>query len=145
MENKNINTQDVTEEFIDVQARLKTKKELEIRYRELLKLAKTVNEMISIEREMGEVRSDIESMEGRLNYLKNHVAFSTVKVSYYETIATDFGFSSKFIQSFKNGWNNLILFLIGIINVWPFLILASVFTMVALRWRKKTFRIGHNG
>ena len=101
--------------------------------------------MISIEDEMGQVRSDIESMEGRLNYLKSQVAFSTLKVSYYETIATDFGFSAKFIQSFKNGWNNLILFLIGIINVWPFLILASVLTMVALSWRKKTFRIGHNG
>jgi hypothetical protein len=42
VDNKNINTQDVTEEFIDVEARLKTKKELEARYLELLKQAKTV-------------------------------------------------------------------------------------------------------
>ncbi len=41
IENKHISTQDVTEEFIDVEARLKTKKDLEARYRDLLKLAKT--------------------------------------------------------------------------------------------------------
>jgi hypothetical protein len=64
VESKNIHTQDVTEEFIDVEARLKTKKELETRYRELLKQAKTVQDIVSIEGQIAAVRSEIESMEG---------------------------------------------------------------------------------
>ena len=108
VENKNISTQDVTEEFIDVEARLKTKKDLEARYRELLKFAKKVDEMLSIENQIGNVRAEIESMEGRLNYLKNQVAFSTLKITYYELTGVDFGFASKFVHSLKNGWDNLL-------------------------------------
>ena len=74
IESKNINTQDVTEEFIDVETRLKTKKELETRYLEILKQAKTVTDIISIESQIATVRSEIESMEGRINYLKNQVS-----------------------------------------------------------------------
>ncbi len=54
IENKHISTQDVTEEFIDVEARLKTKKDLEARYLDLLKLAKTVEDMLSIESQIGQ-------------------------------------------------------------------------------------------
>jgi hypothetical protein len=122
IENKNISTEDVTEQFIDVEARLKTKKELETRYREILKQAKTVEEIISIESQIANVRSEIESMEGRLNFLKNQVAFSTLNVTYYETIGTDFGFASKFVQSLKGGWDNLLAFTIFLVNLWPFVL-----------------------
>jgi len=137
VENKNISTQDVTEEFIDVEARLKTKKDLEARYRELLKFAKKVDEMLSIENQIGNVRAEIESMEGRLNYLKNQVAFSTIKITYYEVTGVDFGFASKFVHSLKNGWDNLLTFLIAMVNVWPFLMLMGVGTFLYLRYKRK--------
>jgi hypothetical protein len=122
IENKSINTQDVTEEFIDVEARLKTKKELEARFREILKQAKTVEEIVSIESQIANVRAEIESMEGRLKYLQNQVSFSTLHVSYYEVIGTDFGFASKLVESLKGGWDYLLSFLIFLVNLWPFLI-----------------------
>lgn len=127
IENKNISTQDVTEEFIDVEARLKTKKELEARFREILKQAKTVEDIVSIESKLANVRSEIESMEGRLNFLKNEVSLSTLNVTYYETIGTDFGFASKFVQSLKDGWDNLLGFVIFLINLWPFVIAMAAF------------------
>ncbi|CAN5455047.1 hypothetical protein BH09BAC3_BH09BAC3_15080 [soil metagenome] len=126
VESKNINTQDVTEEYIDIEARLKTKKELEERYREILKQAKTVADILSIESQIASVRSEIESMEGRLNYLKNQVSFSTLNVSYYQSIGTDFGFGSKFIHSIGEGWENLLGFLITITMLWPFVIAAGL-------------------
>lgn len=138
IENKNISTEDVTEQFIDVEARLKTKKELEVRYREILKQAKTVEEIISIESQIANVRSEIESMEGRLNFLKNQVAFSTLNVTYYETIGTDFGFASKFVQSLKAGWDNLLAFIIFLINLWPFIVGLTVFTFWF--WKRRTKR-----
>ena len=73
-----IDSQDVTEEYIDITARLKTKKELEARYLELLKKANKVEEIVSIEKEIGNLRSDIESIEGRLRYINNAVAYSTL-------------------------------------------------------------------
>lgn len=142
VEGKNVNTEDVTEEFIDVEARLKTKKDLETRYREILKRAKTVEEIITIERQIAEVRSDIESMEGRLKYLSSQVAYSTLTVSFYETIGTDFGFGSKVGGAFGTGWDYFLSFLIGVVNVWPFLILMALAIWLAFRWdrgrRKKT-------
>jgi len=138
IDNKNINTQDVTEEFIDVEARLKTKKELEERYREILKQAKTVQDIISIESQIANVRSEIESMEGRLNFLKSQVSFSTLNVSYYETIGTDFVFASKFVHSLKGGWDNLLAVIIFMVNLWPFVIGLSL--IVIWLWRKRMKR-----
>ncbi|MBL7871551.1 MAG: DUF4349 domain-containing protein [Cyclobacteriaceae bacterium] len=136
VENKGINTQDVTEEFIDVEARLKTKKELESRYSEILKQAKTVADILAIESQIADVRSEIESMTGRLNYLKNQVSFSTLNLSYYQTIGTDFGFASKLVESLKGGWDNLLTFLIFLINLWPFVIGIVVVVIWWLRRRK---------
>jgi Domain of unknown function (DUF4349) len=137
VESKNVNTQDVTEEFIDVEARLKTLKELEARYREILKQAKTVAEIMDIEQQIASVRSDIESREGRLKYLSNQVAYSTLSVSFYETIGTDFGFGSKLGGAFGTGWDYFLSFLIGLVNVWPFLILIALIIWLAFRWDKR--------
>lgn len=137
LEQKNINVEDVTEEFIDIEARLKIKRNLEQRYRELLSRAKNVTEILAIENQIGTIRSDIESMEGRMNFLKNQVSLSTIKISYYEVIGGDFGFASKLVYSFKNGWENLLTFFIGVIQVWPFLILMVSVVWFFARWKKK--------
>jgi hypothetical protein len=137
LENKSINTQDVTEEFIDVEARLATKKSLEERYREILKQAKTVADIVSIESQIANVRADIESMQGRLNYLKNQVAFSTLQVSYYQRIGTDFGFFSKAARAIGKGWDNFLSFIIVAINLWPFVLLLGVLWFLMRWWAKK--------
>jgi len=71
-ETKQINSSDVTEEYIDTEIRIKIKKETELRYVNLLDKAKTVNEILSIEKQLGSIREEIESMEGKFNYMKNH-------------------------------------------------------------------------
>jgi len=138
VDNKGINTQDVTEEFIDVEARLKTKKELETRYSEILKQAKTVTEILEVESQLANVRAEIESMTGKLNYLKNQVSFSTLAVSYYQVNGTDFGFASKFFQSLKDGWDNLLAFLIGLVSLWPFVLGIAAIIFWWIKKRKRT-------
>ncbi len=137
LDSKNISAQDVTEEFIDVQARLKTKKELEARYLELLKQAKKVDEILNIEREIGTLRSDIESIEGRLKYLSDKVSFGTLTVTYYQKTTASFGFGSKFSQALRNGWTNLGWFAIGLTSLWPFLLLGLGVFIVLRRARRK--------
>jgi hypothetical protein len=144
VETKNINVQDVTEEFIDVEARLKTKKELEVRYREILKQAKTVRDILTIEEQIGTVRAEIESMEGRLKYLSSQVSYCTLNISYYEAIGTDFGFGSKLGKSLGSGWEYFLAFLLGMINVWPFLLLISVIIWLAFRWDKRKRKRAEN-
>lgn len=126
IDSKDINTRDVTDEFIDLDTRLKTKKELEDRYRDILKQARSVQEVLAVEREIGNVRSEIESMEGRLNYLKDRIALSTLTINYYQLVTSNFGFGSKFVTSLSRGWENLLSFLIGIMSLWPFMLLLGL-------------------
>lgn len=137
IESKNINSLDVTEEFIDVEARVETKKELETRYKEILKQASRVDEILNIEREIGKLRSEIESLEGRLNYLKNRVALSSLTITYYEKSSQPFGFFSKFYQALKNGWTYLLWFIIILTSLWPFILLTLVILFVVF-WVKQS-------
>lgn len=81
---KNISVEDMTSEFIDVTARIKTKKELEQRYISILSKANTIAEIMEIEREIGKLRADIESFESRLKHLKEQVSYSTLHIDYYQ-------------------------------------------------------------
>jgi hypothetical protein len=137
VEQKSIEVSDVTEEFIDTEARLKTKKDLEQRYRDLLRQAKTVSEVISVEAQLVNVRADIESMEGRLKYLNDRVSLSTLNITFYEVIGTDFGFGSKSVAALRQGWDNLLAFLIGVLYLWPFILLIAVVVYWLSRWRKR--------
>jgi hypothetical protein len=137
VDNKSVDVKDVTEEFIDTEARLRTKKELELRYHDLLKQAKTVSEVISVEAQLVNVRAEIESMEGRLKYLNDRVSLSTLNITFYQVIGTDFGFGSKSIAALGKGWDNLLAFLIGVLYLWPFILLIVATVYLLGRWRKR--------
>lgn len=134
---KHINVQDVTEEYLDVEARIKTKKELEARYLDLLKLAKSVPEMMEIERQLSDLRSQIESIEGRLKYLDKSVNYSTLIMTFYEQVPKSIAFGQKFKHGFRNGWDNLIWFMIGLVNIWPFVVLGGLLWWVLRRYIRK--------
>lgn len=135
---KEIQTQDVTAEYLDVEARIKTKKEMENRYLAILQQAKNVTEMLEIERQLGGVRGEIESMEGRLRFLKNQVSFSTLNISFYKDVPYQGdSFWTRLGDSFRSGWDNLLLFIVGIVHLWPFLILIGFGILGFRRFRKK--------
>jgi hypothetical protein len=136
-ESKDIKVKDVTEEFLDVQARLKTKKELEQRFIDLLKQAKNVTEILEIEKQIGLLRSEIESIEGRLKYLQDRVSFSTLTMTFHETIPNETEFGQKFKNGFRNGWDNLIWFFIGLTNIWTFILIGLGLIFGIRIYRKK--------
>ena len=136
-DSKNIEVKDVTEEFLDVEARLKTKKELENRYLELLKKANSVSDIVEIEKQIGQLRSEIESIEGRLNYLNSEVSFSTLSISFYQTLSNETEFGNKFKNGFKNGWDNLFWFFVFLTNIWPFILLGIGLIFGIKMWRRK--------
>lgn len=138
VDNLAVQVQDVTEEYIDAEARLKNKRELEARYRELLKQAKTISDILAIESNLNQVRSDIESIEGRLNYLKNQVSFGTIQLRYYQHKEKEDGFFAKVGPAISNGWSSLLKFLIGLLHIWPFLLLAALGFWVVRRMTKRS-------
>ena len=140
VDSKEIKSLDVTEEFVDVEARIKTKKELEARYKELLKQANKVDDILTIEKEIGLLRTDIEAVEGRLRYLNDKVAYSTLIVEFYElneSSPESFGFVGKISNALYDGWTGVLWFFIGITNVWPFILMIIATIYVFRYFRKK--------
>lgn len=139
IDNKNINFSDVTEEFIDVETRLRNKKALENRFIEILKDANSVSEILEVEREIGAIREDIEATEGRLNYLKSRITLSTIYVNMYQEIQGEYK-ENPVVKSLKNGWSYFIGFLLLLLNIWPLIILIGVTIPLIRKIRKNKGR-----
>lgn len=85
LESSSQEAQDVSEEFYDVQARLKTKKVEEARLVELLQKATgKLTEVLQVEKELSRIREEIEQIEGRLRFLTNQTDLSTITVTINE-------------------------------------------------------------
>ncbi len=84
VERESISTEDVTDQYYDIEARLKTLKETEAELTELLRETRErggdVDEIMKIYDRLTRIRSDIESLQGQLNRLDKLVAFSTLDI-----------------------------------------------------------------
>lgn len=76
-----ITGQDVTEEYIDLEARIRAKQALEAQFMEIMKQARSVQDALEVQRQLAEVRSEIERLEGRRRFLENQSSLSTITVT----------------------------------------------------------------
>ncbi|MGH2574660.1 MAG: DUF4349 domain-containing protein [Ignavibacteria bacterium] len=120
--NQNISGKDVTEEYMDADARLKTQRELESRLLKLLaeKTAR-LTDVVEVEQKLSSVRENIERTEGRMRYLKDQASYSTLAVSVYEPslliTSTGGGFFFEIEQSLKKGLEGFTKVLSGMITI----------------------------
>ncbi len=75
------NTQDVTEQFVDVDARLHALQATQAQLLQLLAKSQRLDDTLAVQRQITDVNTQIEQLVGRENYLKNHSAFSTITVT----------------------------------------------------------------
>ena len=75
---RNVQSEDVTEQHIDVEALLANKLILRNRLKQLLEKATEVKDILAIETELNRVQSDIDSMDGQLKSLNGQIEFSTI-------------------------------------------------------------------
>jgi Domain of unknown function (DUF4349) len=137
---KRISSQDVTEEYVDITTRLKTKIEVRDRYIDILRTkAKTVKDVLAAEEQIRIIQEEIEAKEGRLRYLKDQVGMSTIRLELYQAIeyhpepdAFHESFWTKLVGGLKNGWDMLQGIVIFFINIWPLLLIGGV-----LWWKRR--------
>ncbi|TXG35271.1 DUF4349 domain-containing protein [Seonamhaeicola maritimus] len=139
---ENITTQDVTEEYIDLQSRLNTKLEVKKRYESILrKKAITVEDILNTEDKIRIIQEEIEAAQGRLKYLSNKVSFSTIQIDLYETVdykEEPVTYNKTFWTKSKNalsfGWELIENLLLGILHIWP-LIITGTLLIIYIRKR----------
>jgi hypothetical protein len=79
--NENASGEDVTDQFVDLQSRLTNLEATQARIQSFLAEAKTVDEALRINQELAQIEAQIEEVKGRMNYLSDRSAFSTITVS----------------------------------------------------------------
>ena len=77
---RGISGSDVTEEFIDLEARIRTQKALELQFIEIMKQAGNISDALEVQRQIAGVRTEIEKLDGRRRFLENRASLSTITV-----------------------------------------------------------------
>ena len=144
--NQNITGKDVTEEYMDAGARLKTQRELESRLLKLLaeKTAR-LTDVVEVEQKLANVRENIEKTEGRMRYLKDQASYSTLTVSVYEpsllNTSSGGGFFYELGQGVKKGLSGFTSVLRGMITVIialsPIIIIVLIIAYFTVRYFRK--------
>lgn len=103
-----ITGQDVTEEYIDLEARARTQRALEAQMLEILKRAGKISDALEVQNQIAAVRTEIERLEGRQRFLANQAALSTINITLHTpapiVIATTaHGFWQQVKQAVGNG------------------------------------------
>jgi hypothetical protein len=141
----NVGAEDVSEEFVDLTARVANGRRLEERLIELLRTRTgKLQDVLTVERELARVREEIERMEGRMRFLKSSAQLSTLSVNLFEPpplVATHPG-HSVIAEAFKAAWRNFIGVMAGAIAslgfVAPVVILGWGALIFAKRYRRRT-------
>jgi len=83
VQSRNLGSEDVSERFIDLEARLKSSLREEQSLLSLLERTNTVSEILTVERELARVRSEVERFQGQLNFLERRVDLATIHLSMF--------------------------------------------------------------
>ena len=81
---RNVTAEDVTDQYVDVEMRLKNAKAVSQRLEKLLETA-TVKDAVEIHKELSKVTEEIERYEGKLKLLRDRISFSTITVTFEQT------------------------------------------------------------
>jgi hypothetical protein len=112
--------QDVTEEFIDVAAPLRAKKALEQQFMEIMKRAGTIPDALGVQRQLADVRTEIERIEGRKRFLENQSSLSTIKIRLQTAkvfaSTSSVGVGNRLAESFFAGADVALGFVLGLVT-----------------------------
>jgi outer membrane murein-binding lipoprotein Lpp len=141
LKTRQITGQDVTEEFIDLNARLDNLKKQEVRLQEILKIANTVKEVLEVEHELERVRGEIERLTGRMNYLGRSVEMSTISVTMTEPVpitgTEGWGISEAIREAIKGFVESVRGIIIFVGYALPIVIFGIIVIVILLKLKRK--------
>ncbi|MFN4294326.1 MAG: DUF4349 domain-containing protein [Thermoflexales bacterium] len=79
--NENVRGEDVTAEYVDLDARLKNLEATEAQLQKILERASTTEDVLAVYRELTQIREQIEQIKGRMKYLSQSAALATISVT----------------------------------------------------------------
>lgn len=107
---------DVTEEYVDLEARLTARRAMEARLLAFMEKATRADDLVQFSSELGSVQSEIEQIVGRKRYLDNHVAMSTVNMRLYQPVNAPVvqglknAFGTRMANTLVQSWETLVQF-----------------------------------
>jgi len=146
---RNVTGQDVTEQYVDLESRLTSKQAVEKRLLDFMKDAKKTEDLLKISSDLATVQEEIEKITGKINYLENQTAYSTIHIYMYEKSVNIPGVDSDQLETWEKTkkqlatslnfilmtGSGLIVFFIG--NLPIFLILLFIGIIIYLPIKKR--------
>lgn len=137
VQNKNINTEDITENYYDIENRIKNREALLDKFRNYLKEAKNIEEILSVEDRINNLTYEIERMKGNFENLTSLIEYSKVNITIKnpEAMRRNVNFYDKFLYTInflKYFFLSIIFFLIGFVAIAiPIVLLLALFYYIA--------------
>ncbi len=135
---KTISAEDVTKQFVDTEARIRSQKATEERYIQLLKQARTVKDVLEVDEQLRAIREAVEVQEAELRTLTNDVAMSTVSLTFYQnteaTSAPESPFVVRIWANVKSGFGLIGGFFLGLAYLLPLLAVLGGIGWAVNRW-----------
>jgi hypothetical protein len=144
VENISVSGQDVTQEYTDLESRLRNLEAQEVILLDLMSQSDDVGDSIEVQRELSYVTEQIEVIKGRMNYIDNLVSFSTIEVYMHEpepiTASTGWGF----LEALKKGlrgavtvFNGIVIFIIAASPILAIIAIILVVIWLIIRSRRR--------
>jgi hypothetical protein len=143
VKSKRITGKDVTEEYVDLEARLKNLERQESRLLDILAKANTVDEILKVEKQLERVRGEIERMTGRMRYLDDRVELATISLELYEPepikpAPTSWGVKDALRKSLRGFVDTTNAIIVTLGTLLPVVLMASVGYIVYRLIRRTT-------
>jgi hypothetical protein len=124
------NGQDVSQEYVDLRARARQLQAVETQLLELLDRANTVGAALAVQQQLSQVQLDLEQARGRLQYLDDQVAFSTISLDLHERVlpVTKSG-GDRF--GILDAWSKAASGFLAVLG-WTFVVLATAAPLVLI-------------
>ncbi len=141
VKSQSLQADDVTEEYIDLQARRDALAGQLVQYQRIMEKAENVSEILEVQQAIERVQIELDRIDGRLKYLDNRVDYATITVSVHEPEGVGTGGGFSITSVINDGIAGLLAVTAGIvivvISLVPFIILAGIAYLVYRVWKRR--------
>ncbi|WP_461115324.1 DUF4349 domain-containing protein [Spirosoma jeollabukense] len=138
---KTITTEDITRRYVDMDARIRSKKAVEETYLKLLKQARSVADVLKVEEQLGQIREEREVQEAEFRQLKDEIALSTIQLTYYQqtevALRPEEPFYAQIWRNFTDGFRLMGNVVIGAFYFLPVGLVVLLVSWLIQRWRRQ--------